>query len=417
MGDEMSDVGNVLFGLIIALILQIANRPESLLLWLAPGICALILALSLPKTKIGRLISVLIVFGLFCMNINLVPFLSKSCFMLKWPSCSNYVHKNWSLLYLFQFYLLRYLLCIATVVVMYRKYKKGEAPPGPSRFAVVLLIAFMAGHVISSSRIARIEMRQAQERRAHDEFVAKANAARKQRVQEAMLESCKKSGEIIHRKAENVYGILLLGKDSLFPNEDRDFIGPWEDNGLHRSGTPVGVSTKSGKTVFRYYSYYDTIKNDGWKHHSFSRLMATVETVVAMPPSVYDANNAVWGQDSNYEQYIVDLISKTKITYVNMGIKMGGLRYAVARYDVSTSEEKKNWIRGRVLKVIDLDTKEVMAERVSYLAGEKSYFDVTLACPPFSVNTDGRWQDKVRYDELEFVAKVLKPAPILARWE
>jgi hypothetical protein len=413
MENKMGDMGNILFGLISGLIIQIANRPESLLLWLAPGICVLVLALSLPKTKIGKLISVLIVFGLFCININLVPFLYKSCFMLKWPSCSNYVHKYWSSLYSFQFYLLRYLLCIAAVVVMYRKCKKGEASPGLSHFAVVLLIAFMVGHGISSSRIARIEKRQAQERQAHDEFVAKTNAARKQQVQEAMLESCKKSGEFIHRKVENVHGVLLLGKDNIFPNHDDDFIGPLEDNGLNRSGTSVGISTKSGKTVFRYYSYYDTMGKDQWKHYSYSRFMAQVETVGTKSSAAYNIDNAVWGRDSNCERYITDFISETKIMYANQG----RLRYAVARYDVSTPEEGKNWIRGRALRVIDLDTKEVMAERVSYLAGEKSYFDVTLACPPFSVNTDERWQNKLRYDELEFVAKVLKPAPILARWE
>lgn len=42
-------------------------------------------------------------------------------------------------------------------------------------------------------------------------------------------------------------------------------------------------------------------------------------------------------------------------------------RYAVTYDDISTREERDYWIAGSSLKVIDLKTNEVMAERIGYM--------------------------------------------------
>ncbi|MBL0209276.1 MAG: hypothetical protein IPP84_15475 [Propionivibrio sp.] len=42
-------------------------------------------------------------------------------------------------------------------------------------------------------------------------------------------------------------------------------------------------------------------------------------------------------------------------------------RYGVTYDDISTREERDYWIAGSSLKVIDLKTNEVMAERIGYM--------------------------------------------------
>jgi hypothetical protein len=42
-------------------------------------------------------------------------------------------------------------------------------------------------------------------------------------------------------------------------------------------------------------------------------------------------------------------------------------RYGVTYDDISTREERDYWIAGSSLKVIDLQTNEVMAERIGYM--------------------------------------------------
>ena len=42
-------------------------------------------------------------------------------------------------------------------------------------------------------------------------------------------------------------------------------------------------------------------------------------------------------------------------------------RYGITYNDISTPEDRAVWIAGSSLKVIDLETKEVIAERIGYL--------------------------------------------------
>lgn len=42
-------------------------------------------------------------------------------------------------------------------------------------------------------------------------------------------------------------------------------------------------------------------------------------------------------------------------------------RYGVTYDDITTPEERKNWIAGSSLRIIDLKTNEVIAERIGYM--------------------------------------------------
>ena len=100
------------------------------------------------------------------------------------------------------------------------------------------------------------------------------------------------------------------------------------------------------------------------------------------------------------------------------------LRPVIAYDDISTREERDYWIAGSSLKVIDLKTNEVIAERIGYMmdwaqgsrVGGRSpwLFAADNACPDFhrfrtpSVQTNGASNQS--WQTLDFVEKVLKPS-------
>jgi hypothetical protein len=90
-------------------------------------------------------------------------------------------------------------------------------------------------------------------------------------------------------------------------------------------------------------------------------------------------------------------------------------RYGVTYDDISTREDREYWIAGGSLKVIDLETHEVIAERVGYMmdrgqgntSGERSpwLLAASHACPSFPVAPGG--QPFKAYQSRDFVEKVL----------
>jgi hypothetical protein len=98
-------------------------------------------------------------------------------------------------------------------------------------------------------------------------------------------------------------------------------------------------------------------------------------------------------------------------------------RYGVTYDDISTREEREYWIAGSSLKVLDLQTGEVIAERVGYMmdwaqgsrAGGRSpwLFAADTACPGFQRNPlrpVKRGGSAQPGQALFFVEKVLKPS-------
>ena len=99
-------------------------------------------------------------------------------------------------------------------------------------------------------------------------------------------------------------------------------------------------------------------------------------------------------------------------------------RYGVTYDDISTREERNYWIAGSSLKVIDLQTNEVVAERIGYMmdsgqgntSGGRSPWLAAAdhACPgfqrnPFRAIPAGHGASAQAIQTLDFVEKVLKP--------
>ena len=92
-------------------------------------------------------------------------------------------------------------------------------------------------------------------------------------------------------------------------------------------------------------------------------------------------------------------------------------QYGVSYEDISTKEERDHWIAGSSLKVIDMKTNEILAERIGYMydpgqgasSGGRSPWMIAAShsCPSFGTHHGSASQ---ALQAETFVGKVLKPS-------
>jgi hypothetical protein len=224
-------------------------------------------------------------------------------------------------------------------------------------------------------------------REAAQERLAKAEAM--------FQERCKKSGVFIYRTAENVEGIFLL---KLRPEgiNYRDQYKMDDPYGLDVSGDGyIKDFLLGGPSGDEGYHSVDAIDpKDGKRYRYIGRI------------------EEPWQKDKNY------LKGYTRFVLDKTSAPDPAPRYGVTYDDISTREERDYWIAGSSLKVIDLQTNEVMAERIGYMmdrgqgsnSGGRSpwLFAAAHACPRFRTDPGGHTYqtDQTR----EFVTQVVKPA-------
>ncbi|KAB2908999.1 MAG: hypothetical protein F9K30_23340 [Dechloromonas sp.] len=241
-----------------------------------------------------------------------------------------------------------------------------------------------------------------------------AAQARYAKADAMFQERCKKSGEFIHRTAENVEGVFLL---KLRPNE----INRGEQ---YRMDDPYG-SDVTGKGYFEVflqekdargslveqggttngYRYVDAIDPKDGKRYRYTGGMKAVGRKDINAKGVQMALERNPNYDLNIYRFVLDKVPAPD----------PAPRYGVTYDDISTREERDYWIAGSSLKVIDLKTNEVMAERIGYMmdrgqgstGGGRSPWLLAerTACPAFPT-TSGGYPFK-GYQTRNFVEKVL----------
>lgn len=236
---------------------------------------------------------------------------------------------------------------------------------------------------------------------------------------EAMFqERCKKSGEFIHRTAENVEGVFLL---KLRPSEinygnqyrmddpyGRDLGGDGYIESFIRGefqATHTGVG-RPGSPQYIGYHYVDAIDPKDGKRYRYT---GAIKAVGKQDPKAYNVKLAM-SKDPNYDLNIY------AFRLDRVPAPAPAPRYGVTYDDISTREERDYWIAGSSLKVVDLTTNEVMAERIGYMMdrgqGNNSggrapwLLAADTACPEFAPRRGSTVQP---YQALVFVEKVLKP--------
>lgn len=242
-----------------------------------------------------------------------------------------------------------------------------------------------------------------------------ANRNERLKVAEAMFqERCKASGEKIYKTVDGVEGIFLMkirpeksnfadqfALDDPYGNDlggnayIQSFLrGFFEANG-HRAEVP-----KPNSPLHMAYSYIEAVDPGDSKRYRYT---GSIKEVV-------HTSSIMMGGDGKTK-------FKTK-DFVLDRIPAAGQppRYGVTYDDISTREEREYWIAGSSLKIVDLQTNEVIAERIGYMmdrgqgntsAGRSPWLvAANSACPSFSSMYGARAQ---LLQTQNFVEKVLKP--------
>lgn len=190
--------------------------------------------------------------------------------------------------------------------------------------------------------------------------ISQGNTLQQQQAIAMWKERCQRSGEFIHRTVDGVEGIYLVnlrtrinmgesqrdqfelddpyGNDSFGDNYVLNFLRGFYYRTPETKPTIVGAPPRIG------FSYVEALDPKDGKLYRYT---GRVEQ-----PWLNDKSYA-----KNYTRFVLD----------RKAIGARSARYGVQFDDISTHDERQNWIAGSSLKVIDLETREVLGERIGYM--------------------------------------------------
>lgn len=240
---------------------------------------------------------------------------------------------------------------------------------------------------------------------------------RQAKAQAMFAERCKTAGEKIHRAVENVEGIYLMKVRPNEMNYDDQFAltDPFGDDvggdgyimsflrGFYTPPKERNVNTPPRLA----YLYVEALDPRDRQRYRYTGAVKAVRKKDVTAPNV----QLELRQNPNYDLNIYEFVlEKTPAPG-------GAPRYGVTYDDISTREEREYWIAGSSLKVVDLQTNEVIAERVGYMmdwaqgssVGGRSPWLLAAnhACPKFA---DRHGASAQTNQTEKFVEQVLKPA-------
>lgn len=219
---------------------------------------------------------------------------------------------------------------------------------------------------------------------------------------EAMFaERCKKAGVFIHRTAESVEGIFLmkLRPDRINFGEQYRMDDPYGLDvggdgyiGAFLKGRNEKGSVADNGLASKGYRYVDAIDEKDGKRYRYTGSMKVVGRKDVNAKGVKREVELNPNYDLNNYAFVLDKVPAPG----------PAPRYGVTYDDISTREDRDYWIAGSSLKVIDLQTNEVMAERIGYLmdrgqgnnSGGRAPWPLAAnkACPAFPAAAGGAFQ-------------------------
>ncbi|MDY0384577.1 hypothetical protein [Trichlorobacter sp.] len=226
---------------------------------------------------------------------------------------------------------------------------------------------------------------------------------------------CKSAGVKIYRTVDNVEGVLLMKLRPKWDPYDQNQIDPYGEDFGRADGDPkgyigsflwgrdkIGSTVEDPKKAVRpAYRYVDVIEADGKRY----RYTGYMKEVGKRTPE-YVARERL--KDPTFSDGIFEFSLKRTLA------KGPAPRYGVTYDDITTPEERKMWIAGSSLKIIDLKTNEVIAERIGYMidrgmgstGGGRSPWQhaARWACPKFPGVERPKQMEQTR----DFTEQVLK---------
>jgi hypothetical protein len=232
-------------------------------------------------------------------------------------------------------------------------------------------------------------------------------------------ERCKGAGERIVRTVQNVDGVVWMKWREPISNADNfadqfKLNDPYgsdcgaEDCLLNLLRLPQGMAkfSQEARKHAVGYTFVESIDPRDERRYRYTGTMTpccnwTAERIAEHRKST--------GKELDPDAY--------RFTLERESIGQFSARYGIRWDDISTREDREHWIAGGSLKVIDLKTNEVIAERVGYMidqgqgsqAGFRSPWASARdnACPMFRLAPDGRaYFDPV---SAQFAQRVLRP--------
>lgn len=230
--------------------------------------------------------------------------------------------------------------------------------------------------------IAAILPRQASQEIAQQQEVVDDYKVRLAKAQALFADRCKTAGEKIYRTVDNVEGTYVMRPRNEPLNYGQQFklddpygyAGTGDDylklfvRGRPIEPTKIAESIDSSKVVA--YRFVETADESGKGFYRYTTSMAKEE-------SEHITRNGG------------GIVPLSKVHAPSRSAK-----YGVMWDDISTQEDRENWIAGSSQKIVELETNQVIAERVGYMfdsglgdtSGGRSPWTAARsnACPPLN---------------------------------
>lgn len=253
-------------------------------------------------------------------------------------------------------------------------------------------------------------------RQQHEETEARLDKA-----MALFQERCKTAGETITRTVENVEGVVWMKwrESSLNLSDQFKLDDPYgHDCGgdkcvinLLRVTRGVGFNLEGAK---RHPGVYDFVETVDPKDGHWYRYVGAMKLSPSWKPEEVARLKRETGRDPPSYSYLV--------SFDREPIDKPAARYGITWDDISTRDDREHWIAGGALKVIDLQSTEVIAERIGYMidrgqgAGRQGGFRspwgfaVNWTCPEFpAISASDPRRVRSYRETAEFVSKALKP--------
>jgi hypothetical protein len=213
---------------------------------------------------------------------------------------------------------------------------------------------------------------------------------------------CKGAGEKIKRVVDDVDGVVWLKWRTEFNQKDQ-----------YQLNDPYGQECIGEECIQKLLRATEGLENDPAQKQPHYRGYKFVETVDPRDGHTYQYTLALPPQDSR-------LSSLPRPQLRRLRIERATAIYGVAWDDISTRDDRDRWIAGSSLKVIDLKSNEVIAERIGYMfdrglgggsGGRQPWtFAVQDACPEFSKYPNEGTRGRTLNESRDFIAKTLVPS-------
>lgn len=227
----------------------------------------------------------------------------------------------------------------------------------------------------------------------------KAAKERKQRYETGkaiFAERCKNAGEKIYKTVDNVEGVLLLKIPN--SNINSDGKNPMWANAALRS------ETDNGAFINEFFQYKAVPKNNQFLIKLSNKLLLNDDDYI-----YYKGYNFIDVKKENGR--IIRYTGLLNDDFYYMKSEPTLQPNQVARYAISyetniNKEERKYWVAGVTIQIIDTKKNEIIAEKIQYVFDEKQGNTDNGRVPwLYAITCPSSRENKIRF----FIDKVLKP--------